>query len=164
LYRVGLVGAGNMGRAMISAWIESGTVKPEEIIVSEKDPEKIAALYTANREIEDRRADIEAELVQRRAEESELADHLSDLNLRLNEATRQAAALEARIDVLQGDESGFGVTGAQLLADRTAELERFTSERGEREAEVARLDDLVSEKREKVGMLEAEIAGLEKER
>ena len=160
LYR--LVSLHEQLKAMLTVWDEKMKRVPTE--AQAPDPEKIAALDTANREIEDCRADLEAELVQRRAEESELADRLSDLNLRLNEATRQAAALEARIDVLQGDESGFRVTGAQLLADRTAELERFTSERGEREAEVARLDDLASEKREKVGMLEAEIAGLEKER
>ena len=35
MYRVGLVGAGNMGRAMMGAWIESGTLKPDEIIVSD---------------------------------------------------------------------------------------------------------------------------------
>lgn len=43
MYRVGLVGAGNMGRAMMGAWIESGTLKSDEIIVSDKDPEKLAA-------------------------------------------------------------------------------------------------------------------------
>ena len=42
MHRVGLVGAGNMGRAMVGAWIEAGTLRPEDIIVAEKDPEKLA--------------------------------------------------------------------------------------------------------------------------
>jgi pyrroline-5-carboxylate reductase len=85
LYRVGLVGAGNMGRAMISAWIESGTVKPEEIIVSEKDPEKIAAAVDSfnvrSGEIEDAAS---SDIVVLAVKPQDSADVLSRLKGRLD--------------------------------------------------------------------------------
>jgi pyrroline-5-carboxylate reductase len=40
LYRIGLIGAGNMGRAMVGAWVESGTVDPGDIVVADKDVER----------------------------------------------------------------------------------------------------------------------------
>jgi len=42
LYRVGLIGTGNMGQAMLRAWIDSDTLKPSEIIVTDREPEKAA--------------------------------------------------------------------------------------------------------------------------
>jgi pyrroline-5-carboxylate reductase len=44
LYRIGLIGAGNMGRAMVGAWIGSGTVDPVDIVVIDKDLEKALLL------------------------------------------------------------------------------------------------------------------------
>jgi len=41
MYRVGLVGAGNMGRAMMNAWIDSGAFKSDEITVIDRDLEKV---------------------------------------------------------------------------------------------------------------------------
>ena len=40
MYRVGLIGAGNMGRAMMSAWLGSGVLAPDEITVTDKEPSK----------------------------------------------------------------------------------------------------------------------------
>ncbi|MHB8895227.1 MAG: pyrroline-5-carboxylate reductase [Candidatus Geothermincolia bacterium] len=40
MYRVGLIGAGNMGRAMLNAWIDSGILKPEDVCVIDRDLEK----------------------------------------------------------------------------------------------------------------------------
>ncbi len=40
MYRVGLIGAGNMGRAMLRAWIALGTLKTGEIEAIDKDPGK----------------------------------------------------------------------------------------------------------------------------
>lgn len=42
MYRVGLIGTGNMGQAMLRAWIDSDTLKPSEIIVTDREPEKAA--------------------------------------------------------------------------------------------------------------------------
>jgi pyrroline-5-carboxylate reductase len=43
LYRVGLIGTGNMGQAMLGAWTDSGTLEPSQIIVTDKDPQKAAS-------------------------------------------------------------------------------------------------------------------------
>ena len=64
LYR--LVSLHEQLKAMLTVWDEKMKRVPTE--AQAPDPEKIAALDTANREIEDHRAEIEAELVQRRAE------------------------------------------------------------------------------------------------
>lgn len=44
LQPVGVIGAGNMGRAMIGAWIGSGTLKSDEVAVIDKDLEKVILL------------------------------------------------------------------------------------------------------------------------
>ena len=44
MYSVGLIGAGNMGRAMLNAWIESGILKPEEVIAVDREADKLAAI------------------------------------------------------------------------------------------------------------------------
>ncbi len=38
--KVGLIGAGNMGLALLDGWISSGTVEQGSVVGSEKDPEK----------------------------------------------------------------------------------------------------------------------------
>lgn len=43
-YRVGLIGTGNMGKAMLGAWIESGLLASEQIIAAERVSETLAAV------------------------------------------------------------------------------------------------------------------------
>jgi chromosome segregation protein len=149
-------------KAMLTVWDEKMKRVPAGALVP--DLAEIDALEAAGRELESKRADMQAELVRQRGEESELAERLSEVNLQLNEVTRRAAALEARIEVLQGEESEIKATGARLLDEKTAELNGLQAERGDREGRAVRLDEAAGEMREKVGMLQAEIEGLEKER
>jgi len=46
LYSVGLIGAGNMGRAMLNAWIDSGILRPEEVNAIDREPDKLAAIVS----------------------------------------------------------------------------------------------------------------------
>ena len=41
---VGLIGAGNMGAAMLRGWMESGTLEPDGVLVCDKDESKAAEL------------------------------------------------------------------------------------------------------------------------
>ncbi len=43
MYRAGLIGTGSMGTSMLGAWIESGTLRPEDILVAERDAGKAEA-------------------------------------------------------------------------------------------------------------------------
>jgi pyrroline-5-carboxylate reductase len=43
LYRVGLIGAGNMGQAMLGAWLDSGTLQARDIVITDKDAVKADA-------------------------------------------------------------------------------------------------------------------------
>lgn len=44
MYRVGVVGAGNMGTAMVAAWIDSGLLKNDEVGVFDKDLDRARLL------------------------------------------------------------------------------------------------------------------------
>ncbi len=44
MHEVGLIGAGNMGAAMLRGWLESGTLEPDSVIVCDKDEPKAAEL------------------------------------------------------------------------------------------------------------------------
>jgi chromosome segregation protein len=160
LYR--LVSLHEQLKAMLTVWDEKMKRVPAGALAP--DMVEIDALEAANRQLEDRRDDLQARLEGQRAEDAEMAQRLSDVNVRLNEVTRQAAALEARIEVLQSEESELRATGAQLLEERKAELKGLEGELKDHQTKAARLQGAVSEKREKVGMIQAEVEGMEKER
>lgn len=41
MYQVGVIGAGNMGRAMVGAWIDSETLEAGDVIVTDRDTAKV---------------------------------------------------------------------------------------------------------------------------
>jgi len=44
LYRVSLIGAGNMGNAMLKGWLESGNLEPVDVIVRDREPDRAELL------------------------------------------------------------------------------------------------------------------------
>jgi chromosome segregation protein len=128
------------------------------------DPGKLATLEESNRQVRERIAGLESEFDQRRAEEAELADRVSELTLELNETTRQAAGLEARLEVLRSAEGEHGVTGALLLEGRQEELLSLAAERGKREADASRLEVAVAAARDEMEALTSQLRASEAER
>ncbi len=49
MYEVALIGAGNMGSAMVKGWLESGTLEARDIVLSDKDTAKAGALADERR-------------------------------------------------------------------------------------------------------------------
>ncbi len=160
LYR--LVSIHEKLKAMLTLWDEKR--KRAAAPSAAPDPGELASLEASNLQVKERIAELESEFERRRAEEAELADRVSELSLELNETTRQAAALEARLEVLRSAEGEHGVTGALLLEGRQEELLDFITERGKREADVTRLEAIVAAAREEIEALASELRTAEAER
>jgi pyrroline-5-carboxylate reductase len=50
--KIAIIGAGNMGSAMIGAWLDKKVCKPDDILVCDRHPEKLKTLHVSPRTLE----------------------------------------------------------------------------------------------------------------
>ncbi len=113
-------------KAMLGLWDDRGR---RMFAPPPPDPGELEAAAAAASALGSRWKELEAESERLSREEAALAGRASDLNRRLNESERQAAVLEARLEVIRSSEGGLADIGPRLLAEKREALERLGRER-----------------------------------
>jgi len=147
-------------KAMLTVWGEKS--RRTVASVPAPDPEEIARLESSNREAQEMKQALENESLELLKREAQLVERVSELNMRLGEATRKVAALEARHEVLMSAESGLGAAGSVLLEEKREMLTTLENESATVASEMASLDETRAARLEELASLEAELEEIEK--
>lgn len=160
LYR--LVSLHERLKALLGLWDERS--RRHEVARPATDPAELKLLEAVNREMEGRKAELEADSDRLRSQEAQLSERIRELNHQLNDSSRQGAALQARIEVLRSAEGELGAVGPRMLADKKEEFEALESQRRSLEGEMAGLEESARARLEEVGVLEERQAQAEEKR
>jgi len=153
LYR--LVSIHEQLKAMYSVWGEKR--ERERSHAAARGRSTLAEVEATNREMEERRSGLEARAGELGSLESRLEGEITRLNGRMNEITRQAAGMEARLEIYAASRGEQGDAGGRRRRSREEELERLEGERERLLSAVARLEEAAGTRQALVSSSEREL-------